>query len=233
VTGVWEKSAREARSWRDTNAFAQTSLDEKKSDTRMHSAIARAMKWGAIQNLPAPIVRRALSSIVSFRSTIFRRSPGRKRPSHAYLRLRSTFHPAGSQHYRGDHDQEPRLHFSDRFFGHLANCFRANRRHPRAISAAQRPRSEPQHIPRSHRCSDQSQTGPTQPLRQAGSFIDRRAVQQLVEDATADNHAWQFEQAWPHLPAAIVAISGGAPARQRSKNDTTICLPAEPARNRD
>ena len=134
---------------------------------------------GAIQNLPAPIVRRALSSIVSLRSTIFRRSPGRKRPSHAYLRLRSTFHPAGSQHYRGDHDQEPRLHFSDRFFGHLANCFRANRRHPRAVSAAQRPRSEPQHIPGSHRCSDQSQTGPTQPLRQAGSFIDRRAVQQL------------------------------------------------------
>jgi|HubBroStandDraft_3_1064219.scaffolds.fasta_scaffold1399429_1 hypothetical protein len=37
----------------------------KKSDTRMHPAIARAMKWGAIQNLYASLVRRALSSIVS------------------------------------------------------------------------------------------------------------------------------------------------------------------------
>ena len=151
----------------------------KKSDTRMRPAIARAMKWGAIQNLHAPLVRRALSSIVSLRSTIFRRSLGRNLPSHAYLRLRSTFDPADSQHFRGDHDQDPRLHFSDRFCDHLTNCFRADRRHPRSVSAAQRPRSEPQHIRRPYRCSYQSQTGPTQPLRQAGSFINRRAAQQL------------------------------------------------------
>jgi len=105
----------------------------------MHPAIARAMKWGAIQDLHAPLVRRALSSIVSLRSTILQRSPGRKLLSHAYLRLRSTFHPADSQHYRGDHDQDPRLQTAD----------------------------------------TQSQTGPTQPLRQAGSFINRRAAQQL------------------------------------------------------
>jgi len=134
---------------------------------------------GAIQNLPAPIVRRALSSIVSLRSTIFRRSPGRKQPSHAYLRLRSTFQPADSQNHRGDHDQDPRLHFSDRFCDHLTNCFRADRRHARSVSAAQRPRSEPRHIRRPHRCSYQSQTGPTQPLRQAGRFIKRGAASQL------------------------------------------------------
>ena len=39
-----DERAGEARSWRDTNRSRQTSLDEKKSDTRMQSAIARAMK---------------------------------------------------------------------------------------------------------------------------------------------------------------------------------------------
>jgi hypothetical protein len=68
VTGVGEKSAREARSWRDTNAFAQTSLDEKKSDTRMHSAIARAMKGES--DSKSPCATRALSSLVHRVSSI-------------------------------------------------------------------------------------------------------------------------------------------------------------------
>ena len=122
-----------------------------KSDTRMHPAIARAMKWGTIQNLHAPLVHRALSSIVSLRSTIPWRSLGRKLRSHAYLRLRSTFHPADSQHYRGDHDQDPRSHFSDRFCDHLTPKHKPALRRPSA--APPRPRShtasyQPGHQPR-------------------------------------------------------------------------------------
>jgi hypothetical protein len=172
-----------ARSWRDTNALAQTSLGEKKNGpsqslrdcTRDEAASdSKSRRVTGVQRSLVPHVSSS-DDLAAFAG---------EETTQPFVSVTTVGISFGRQPTtRGDHDQDARLHFPDRICDPLAHRVRPDRRHPCSVAAAQQSRSEPgrepPHIPGPCGCTCQSQAGPAQPLRQAGHFIDRRGAQQL------------------------------------------------------
>lgn len=183
MTGVLGEKRAWARSWRDTNRPAQTSLGEKKSGTSQ--SLRDCTRDATASDSKSRRVTRVLRSLVAHVSSTGDRAAfaGEETIQPCVSATRVGVSSGRQPTTRGDHGQDARLHFPDRLCDPLAHRVRPDRRHPRSVAAAQQSRSEPgrepPHIPRPCGGTCQSQAGPAQPLRQAGHFIDRRGAQQL------------------------------------------------------